>query len=269
MASFQKNGGSTRHAAHPACTPWRVSAMVSGNAAQPVAATRRSPGMPPASNASMPASRSATENDWPSPVVPNGATPSTPRASNDLRVRDQHAMIDAARCVERGQHRAPQSMHRRSRVHVVLETYVVRGFACITSFAPITAFGNRRGRKRYHCIAPRKSQPRKRGRRLRANALPWRAFQSTTSSGVATFGPLSLLPRTLPGFGGAPLGNLYRARWTMTRRSRSSDMRTMPASAISIPRRIMARACPSSAWAWRCATSPGTRTCFRPRSAGC
>ena len=78
--SLKKNGGSTRHAAQPDCTPWRVSVMVSLSAAQPVAATSRCGGIPAARSADSPAARSPTPNDWPSPVVPNGASPSIPWA---------------------------------------------------------------------------------------------------------------------------------------------------------------------------------------------
>ena len=80
VGCFQKNGGSTRQAAVPLCTAWRVSATVSVRAAQPVAATIRRAGTSAASSASSPTRRSSSENDWPSPVVPNGAMPSTPCA---------------------------------------------------------------------------------------------------------------------------------------------------------------------------------------------
>ena len=83
---MKKNGGSTRHAAQPDCTPCRVSAIVSGQ--------RRAAGggdHAPRARCRRRAARrarrrrSATENDWPSPVVPNGATPSTPARAADAR----------------------------------------------------------------------------------------------------------------------------------------------------------------------------------------
>ena len=108
--SLKKNGGSTRQPAQPDCTLSRVSAMVSVSAAQPVAATMRSAGMPAASSAASPSARSAIENDWPSPVVPNGATPSTPCASSHCACRAKRRVIDAAVAADRRQHRAPEAV---------------------------------------------------------------------------------------------------------------------------------------------------------------
>ena len=78
---FRKNGGSRQPKA-PTSTAWRVSSTASGSAAQLVDTRMRFAGTPPAIRPSIAARRSATENEGPSPVVPNGVTPAQPASSN-------------------------------------------------------------------------------------------------------------------------------------------------------------------------------------------
>src|SRR6186713_3063172 len=75
---LKKKGGISKAPQAPTSCAWRVSAMVSGSAAQLTETRMRAAGTPPAIRASTASRRSVTENEGPSPVVPKGVTPPQP-----------------------------------------------------------------------------------------------------------------------------------------------------------------------------------------------
>jgi hypothetical protein len=66
----------------PSSVAWRVSATVSGSAAQPVPGMRRVGSIPATTSASSAVLRSATDIEFASDVVPNTASPSAPSSSS-------------------------------------------------------------------------------------------------------------------------------------------------------------------------------------------
>src|SRR6266511_1134029 len=73
LPPFYYKGGSISTPAQPRRTAWLVSRTLSGSAQQPVPGMSRTAGTPSDTSASRSASRSSTESEFASLVVPNGA----------------------------------------------------------------------------------------------------------------------------------------------------------------------------------------------------